>query len=889
MIINTAVLLCVVTAVSTGLAVHVSATSRLLAASAVIAQQESRHAQERLRESLVAQGRAQRLAGKRWEALAALADAAKIKTGGDLRREAIEALATPGVRLRREIRFGSGDAIYGFRDPVNKDAMRIIPHAEAGDHEHDFSAQIAGFSPKGALLAVGGNYAADHPVPATPNRSNVVVHTRIVVFHIEDGHVVDRIEQGESLDTGELRFRPGSTTLVFQDFQKGHEGLRVRDPVEQKDLGFIARATRAEFSHDGAKLVVERPDGIAVLDAHSLREERSRAGGVLGAVLSNDELLIVEGRLLKGWNPGTGAETFVFPLPERQQLHGSHVFESIVTLVDSTPAGAISLWDLRTGQRVARLDDAAPDGFGGIRRSDSGPLLAFDARSQAGEIVLYDILRQQFRGRVEGVIVGGRSYNMPARSALSPDARLLAAPSRQHILGDFATNEWPEGSPHTINLWDVETRRKVASLPDCDIPFWSPDSRHIATVTLEPNGIPSLIKVWEVTNPTATCRLDGPVRAVSGSPDGRRLAADDRLWDLDGPELDVPRPRALPLAADFVAFAGTGALFAAALHKADLADQFERPVPFWQLAPTRRELGLPTFEGGKDVSYRSLGKMAALSPDGRIVAMLWQREGLTKRGTYHPGWQQIELWELSAPKPLGILWREPLFLTFKEDGSCLSEAHSDSHTVLHPRRMVFSADSKKLAVAFAGSRSGGGPDGGVVVYDVPGLKAVRWLGPAAECAVFSANGSEIYYGDEKGRLHVGTAAPVQGERQLVGEHDNETSKSQLLAGNRGMHGPVGLAQIAPSTTWPAHRGGVLTVALSADGQTLASGGDDRMIRLWEVSAGRSLAEWEAHDANVTALAFRPNGTLVSGAADGILKIWNLPLIHRELAAMGLDW
>jgi hypothetical protein len=40
---------------------------------------------------------------------------------------------------------------------------------------------------------------------------------------------------------------------------------------------------------------------------------------------------------------------------------------------------------------------------------------------------------------------------------------------------------------------------------------------------------------------------------------------------------------------------------------------------------------------------------------------------------------------------------------------------------------------------------------------------------------------------------------------------------------------------------------------------------------------------------VTALAFRPNGSLVSGAANGILKIWDLPVIRRELAAMGLNW
>jgi WD40 repeat protein len=63
-----------------------------------------------------------------------------------------------------------------------------------------------------------------------------------------------------------------------------------------------------------------------------------------------------------------------------------------------------------------------------------------------------------------------------------------------------------------------------------------------------------------------------------------------------------------------------------------------------------------------------------------------------------------------------------------------------------------------------------------------------------------------------------------------------------------------------------------------------------MVRLWEIPTGRSLAEWEAHEATVTALAFNPRGpTLVSGSADGTLKLWDLPAIRRELNEFGLDW
>jgi WD40 repeat protein len=51
----------------------------------------------------------------------------------------------------------------------------------------------------------------------------------------------------------------------------------------------------------------------------------------------------------------------------------------------------------------------------------------------------------------------------------------------------------------------------------------------------------------------------------------------------------------------------------------------------------------------------------------------------------------------------------------------------------------------------------------------------------------------------------------------------------------------------------------------------------------EVSTGRELAQWEAHQVGVTALAFSPDGrTLASGGADGTMKLWNLSSIRCEL-------
>lgn len=71
---------------------------------------------------------------------------------------------------------------------------------------------------------------------------------------------------------------------------------------------------------------------------------------------------------------------------------------------------------------------------------------------------------------------------------------------------------------------------------------------------------------------------------------------------------------------------------------------------------------------------------------------------------------------------------------------------------------------------------------------------------------------------------------------------------------------------------------------------MASGGEDRTVRLWQAATGVELAQWEAHDEEVTALAFSHDGaTLASGGADGTLRLWNLATIRQGLADLGFDW
>jgi hypothetical protein len=77
-------------------------------------------------------------------------------------------------------------------------------------------------------------------------------------------------------------------------------------------------------------------------------------------------------------------------------------------------------------------------------------------------------------------------------------------------------------------------------------------------------------------------------------------------------------------------------------------------------------------------------------------------------------------------------------------------------------------------------------------------------------------------------------------------------------------------------TLQGHSSSVWSVSFSPDGKTLASGSDDKTIKLWDVTTGKEIHTLQGHSSSVWSVSFSPDGkTLASGSEDKTIKLWDI--------------
>ncbi len=131
---------------------------------------------------------------------------------------------------------------------------------------------------------------------------------------------------------------------------------------------------------------------------------------------------------------------------------------------------------------------------------------------------------------------------------------------------------------------------------------------------------------------------------------------------------------------------------------------------------------------------------------------------------------------------------------------------------------------------------------------------------------------------------------LTGHNGWVQDMDFLPEKQQLLtADSWGQHACWSYSEVESKRVWSlpeAHDGWIRALAVSPDGQTVATGGNGPAVRLWSTEDGKLLKELP-HPHRVFSLRFHPDGgSLVSGDLEGVVRQWSLEKseVVRQMSA-----
>jgi WD40 repeat protein len=532
--------------------------------------------------------------------------------------------------------------------------------------------------------------------------------------------------------------------------------------------------------------------------------------------------------LIRLWDAATGRPQVEF---QADGMAGSLAFSpdgKVLAVSESKPGQpALVFRDAATGKQLQRINGSWTAAF-----SADGKLLA----TGTGGTILF---QEPDSGKVVRELADRNDREQVGSLAFSPDGKLLAA-SGQQIRPRFIPTTW---------LWEVSTGKLLDRLEGWRRPVFSPDGKVLA-VTDADTGDQGRLRFWDVAARKELRTADrgsgyvaaafSPLGAGPSGKLGKTLAAipnpprtqELQLWEVDtgkrGPFPD--RHSGIVYA---VAFTPDGKALASA--------GYDRTVRVWETA-TGKEL--------RRFETKGPALRVVFSPDGRALA------GATTEG-------QVYLWGWSGGKESlhfdahkgGIS-----SLAFTPDGKTLATAGGDRGLCLwdvargtQVRRIVVSEDSlPALGCSGDGStlwavRKAPGADQ-VSVWEVAtGKEIITKPIPYSHTYgfVFSPGGKSVAFVDRDVCYVQETATGEQVLRLMAPE-------------------PVGL------------------LAYSRDGRLLVTATNnvaDRSVwtfRLWELGSGKELLALPGPRSQVVAVAFSPDGrSLASGGPDGDVFLWDL--------------
>ena len=428
-------------------------------------------------------------------------------------------------------------------------------------------------------------------------------------------------------------------------------------------------------------------------------------------------------------------------------------------------------------------------------------------------------------------------------------------------------------SDEAVKIWDTTRGQELLSLSWQSIGglgclTFSADGMRLAVAGFVPNKV----RVWNVTNGEELLTLEGKSlghqfrkRSIAFSPDGGQLvsAPDDEtviVWDAtNGREL-------LTLNDSFVtsiAFSPDGKRLVTASEDGSLK--------LWDVTSGEEKLRL-----SGDIGLESV----AFSPDGQRLASA--------------GSNSIWVWDATSGRKLLTFGDHGTTtaircVAFSPDGKRLASAGDDHkvkvwdatsghelHTIQghsgHVTSVAFSPDGRRLVSASL--------DGTVKVWDSTVCQETfRRFNRASE--FFNDLKSTGYFNkitcvtlspDEK-QIALG----LQGQHQrprFLNEDGKATSWSLAKANMPGHITVLDSTNDRELRTHKAHNHGVTSLTFSPDGKRLASGSDDKTVKIWDTESGREILTLAGHHWRIKSVAFSPTENWLASASGLTVTVWD---------------
>lgn len=156
---------------------------------------------------------------------------------------------------------------------------------------------------------------------------------------------------------------------------------------------------------------------------------------------------------------------------------------------------------------------------------------------------------------------------------------------------------------------------------------------------------------------------------------------------------------------------------------------------------------------------------------------------------------------------------------------------------------------------------------------------VVWSADSSVVAVTGTAGVWLWNGEE---AHFFT-----GQNDWIGALAFEDDSTRVVSTSTGSSRDVTFDFVATVTVWDRDsfemgvqmqpdEGNILELDFSPDGTTIAGGGTDSKLYIWDAATGDRVQVFEEHGETVRTLAYSPDGTLVAtGSNDDIARLFNL--------------